>query len=212
MFDALSRFVVVWLHLTPMWPYVDVTIWDASPWCRLLHAYLPLFHSTQWYSCHAYLCHLLAFYASLHICSHVHAWVLLASESSMLQHNEIMVIQPKTTFVPRGHHLLYPFLIVCLFSCLLVILLFCLLAHLLASLFLCLPCISCLSALCLFTYSLHPFLPLLVCWFLVFAFACTHMEGGCMELGHGFLGISKKGVGASMLIWTKRLCSVGLGV
>ena len=29
-------------------------------------------------------CHLLAFHASLHACSHVHAWVLLASVSSML--------------------------------------------------------------------------------------------------------------------------------
>ena len=29
--DALSGFVVVWLHLTPMRPYLNVTIWDASP-------------------------------------------------------------------------------------------------------------------------------------------------------------------------------------
>ena len=30
-FDALSGFMVVWLHLTPMRPCLDVTIWDASP-------------------------------------------------------------------------------------------------------------------------------------------------------------------------------------
>ena len=42
------------------------------------------------------------------------------------------------------------------------------------------------------------FLPLLVYWFLVFAFACTHMERGCMELGHGLLGASKEGTDVSM--------------
>ena len=46
-------------------------------------------------------------------------------------------------------------------------------------------------ALCIF------FLLLLVCWFLVFAFACTHKERGHMELGHGLLGASKKGKDAS---------------
>ena len=29
--DALSGFVVVWLHPTPMRPCLDVTIWDALP-------------------------------------------------------------------------------------------------------------------------------------------------------------------------------------
>ena len=31
MLDALSEFVVVWLHPMPMRPCLDVTIWDASP-------------------------------------------------------------------------------------------------------------------------------------------------------------------------------------
>ena len=31
MLDALSRFVVVWLHPTPMRPCLNVTIWDALP-------------------------------------------------------------------------------------------------------------------------------------------------------------------------------------
>ena len=57
---------------------------------------------------------------------------------------------------------------------------------------LCLPCLSCLSALCLFICSLHHFLPFLVCWFLVFTFACTHMEQECIELGHGLPGASKE--------------------
>ena len=34
--------------------------------------------------------------------------------------------------------------------------------------------------------------PFLVYWFLVFAFACTHMERGYMELGRDLLGASEK--------------------
>ena len=97
--------------------------------------------------CYAYLvcsCHPLAFYASLHACSHVHAWVLLASVSSMLQHNEVMDIQSKPTFVPRKYHLLFAFLLVCLLACLL------------AFLFICLPCLSYLFALSLFNMLYAP--------------------------------------------------------
>ena len=149
----------------------------------------PLFCSARCYAYHACLCHLLAFYASLHACLHVHARVLLASVSSMLQHNEVTEIRSKPTLVPRGHHLLFAFLLVCLLTCLL------------AFLFLCLPCLSCLSALCLFHMLFaYFFLPLLVCWFLAFAFACTYIETGCMELGHGLPGTSKKGKDSSMWI------------
>ena len=49
-----------------------------------------------------------------------------------------------------------------------------------------------------FICPLHLFLPLLVYLFLVFAFACTHMEQGRMELRHGLPGTSKKGKDASM--------------
>ena len=41
--DALSGFVVVWLHPMPIRPCSDVTIWDASPWCQLLRAHLSHF-------------------------------------------------------------------------------------------------------------------------------------------------------------------------
>ena len=51
-----------------------------------------------------------------------------------------------------------------------------------------------------FIHSLHLFFPLLVCWVLSFAFACTHMERGCMELRHGLPIASKKGVGISISI------------
>ena len=138
MFGALRGIDLVWLHSMPVRPCSEVTIWEASPDAELLHAYLSLFCSTQFFAYHACLCHPLAFYASLHACSHVHAWVLLASVSSTPQHNEVMDIQSKPTFVPRRHHILFAFLLVCLLACLL------------AFLFLCLPCLSCLYALCLF--------------------------------------------------------------
>ena len=93
---------------------------DAS--C-FMHTF-PLFRSLQRYACHAFLCHPLALCASLLACLHVHAWVLLVSVSSMIQHNEAMDIRSKPTFVPHKHHLLfaillvYPLLIVCYLACL----------------------------------------------------------------------------------------------
>ena len=84
---------------------------------------------------------------------------------------------------------------------------FCLLSYLFA--FLLVRLLSCFFACYVyhayllyasFICYLHLFLPLLVCWFLVFAFACTHIERGPMELEHGFPGISKKGEDASMWI------------
>ena len=146
----------------------------------------PLFHSTWWYAYHTCLCHPLVFYASLHACLYVHAWVLLASVSSMLQHNETMDIRSKPTFVPCGHHLLFTFSLICLF------------ARLLSSWLLCLPCLSCFSTLCLSICSLHLFLPLLICWFLIFAFACTHMKRRRLELGHSLPSANKKGTDESM--------------
>ena len=49
-----------------------------------------------------------------------------------------------------------------------------------------------------FVCTLHLFFPLLVYWFLVFVFVCTHMERGHMELGHDLPSASKKGTDASM--------------
>ena len=135
----------------------------------------------------------------VHACLHVHAWVLLASVSSILQHNEAMDIRSKPTFIPHGHH-------PCLFAILLCFpfyshpgFYFCHVYHVY---------LLYASLLC----SLHLFIPWLVCWFLVFAFACTHMEWGCLELGHGLPSASKMGEDVSTRIWAKRLQSVGLGV
>ena len=50
-----------------------------------------------------------------------------------------------------------------------------------------------------FICTLHLFLPLLVCWFLVFAFACTRTERGRMELGHDFPGVNRKGQGFKLV-------------
>ena len=143
------------------------------------------------------------FFASLHACLHVHAWVLLASVSSMLQHNEVMDIRSKPTFCPLWTTSLFAFLLVCFLSCMLA----CLFAFLLSYSFVYLCLFSCFFACHVyhaylfyasFTCFPHLFLPLLVCWFLVLVFACTHMEQGRMELGHDFPGTSKKGEDASM--------------
>ena len=161
MLDAFRGYVVVWLHLTPRRPCLDVTTWDASLWCRLLSAYLSLFRSMRWYAYHVCLCHLLALYASLHACLHEHAWVLLASVLSMLQHNEVMDIWCKPTFVSYRHHLLFVSLLVCLF---------CSFACFLA----CLLCLSCLSALCLFHIPFASF-PSIAC-LLVFLSLPLHVH------------------------------------
>ena len=127
--------------------------------------------ATRWLSMHLYTLDYMPMHES--------------SVSSMFQHNEVMDIRSKPTFVPCRHHLLFVFLLVCFFACLLAFLLY-------------LPCLSCLSALCLFHMHYAYLLPLLVCWFLVFSFARIHMERGRMELRHGLLGASKKGKDVTM--------------
>ena len=203
MFDALSEYVVVWLHPMPRRLCLDVTTWEASPDVGLLHVHPPISYSVRWYACHACLHHPVAFYASLYACLHVHAWVLLASVSSMLQHIAVMDIRSKSTFVPHKHHLLFSFLLclfvylfLCMFACFLV----CLCILLVLSLATCYAChvYHVYLFYAPFICSLFLFLPLLVCWFLVFAFACTHVEQGRMELRCDLPGTSKKGEDASM--------------
>ena len=83
----------------------------------------------------------------------------------------------------------------CLLSCLFVFLLVCLLS----CFFAChvyhayLPYAS-------FICSLHLFPTSLVCWFLDFVVACTHMERGHIELGYRLPSASKRGADASMSI------------
>ena len=198
--DALSRFVVVWFHSMPMRPCLGVNTWEASPWCRLLRAYLSPFPLLAMICLPFFFVPPLALFASSHACLHVHAWVLLTSVSSMLQHNEVMDIRSKSTFVPCGYHLLFTFLFVYLFACLLAILLVCLLACLLASLSLCLPCISCLSTLCLLHMHFASF-PSIVCLLVFFLCLCMYTHGArTHDVRHGFPSVRKKGANASMQI------------
>ena len=107
----------------------------------------PIFRSTRCYAYHVCLHQPLAFNTSLHACLHIHAWILIASISSILQHNEVMDIQSKPSFVPCGHHLLFAFLLVCSFACLLSCLFVYLGACHVSCHMLCLPYLSCLFAL-----------------------------------------------------------------
>ena len=96
---------------------------------------------------------------------------------------------------------LFAFLLVCSLASLSV----CLLVHLLILLLVMSPATCYTYFTCLLVcfipiahYLRISFFPLHVCWFFVFAFACTHMERECMELGHGLPSTSKKGADASM--------------
>ena len=145
MSSALHKLDLVWLHPTSM----------------------------RCYAYHACLYHLLALYASLHACLHVHAWVLLANVLSILQYNEVMDIRSKSIFVPPQTPSF-----ACLLSCLLASLFVCLLVHLLILLLVmspatCYACFFCMLVcfMPIAHYLRISFFPLLVCWFFVFTFA-----------------------------------------
>ena len=157
--DALSRHVVVWLHPTPMRPYLDVTTWDVLPRCRSLCAYLSPFPLHVMMGLPCLFMPLVGF---LFIFTH------LLTCPSMLQHNEATNI----TFCLLSFF--FSFLVVCLLSCYA-----CHVYHW-------------LYALCHFHILFAFLFPLLVYWFLIFAFACLHMEQGRMELGHGLPSASKR--------------------
>ena len=193
MLDALHGLDLVWLHPMPMRPCLDVTIWEASPDAGFLHTYTSLFalydamltmfvRSTRWLSMHPYtLAHM-----SMH-------------ESCLLVYHPYFHTMKLWTFNPNLHlslvdttfcflSWLFAFSHVCLLSCFFD----CHVYH--AYLFY--PSFIC---------SLHLILPLLICSFLVIAFACTHMEWGRMELWHSLLGESKKGENAGMWILLENL-------
>ena len=159
-----------------------------------------LFHSMHWYACHACLCHTLAFDASLYTCSHVYAWVCLLVCHPYF--NTMKLLSPNPNL-----HLSLADTIFCLLACLFAFLLVCLLSRLFVLSLVCShPCFYICHIYHVYLLhafivcSLHIFLLLLACWFLVFAFACTQMEWGRMELRHCLLGTSKKGEDANMSI------------
>ena len=83
----------------------------------------------------------------------------------------------------------------CLLSCLFAFSLVCLLSYFFAC-----HVYQAYLLYAFFICSLYLFLPLLVCLFLFFTFACTHMKQGCIELGRRLPGASKKGKDTSMWI------------
>jgi len=87
---------------------------------------------------------------------------------------------------------LLPHAMLCSFSCLFDFTFFCLLSYYACHVY------HAYLLYASFIHFLHLFFPLLVCWFLIFAFACTHMNQGCMELGYNFPSASKRGADASM--------------
>ena len=166
-----SPFVTLSFFYLVFWPigsYPIQTLWSLSlsihfgPYQKV---WITLF------SCLCLLCLFVppvGFFAFLHACFYVHALVLLVSVSSTLQHNEIMDIRSKPTFVPRGHHLLFAFLLTSLLVCWLA---FLLLSHATLAISILLVCFAPFSH-----YLRISSFPLLVCCFLVFVFACTHLE------------------------------------
>ena len=123
---------LVWLHLMPMRPCLDVTIWEASLDVGLLCTYpslsalcnamLTMFaYATCWLSMHLYtLAHMSMYESCLLVCCPCFNTMKLWTSI-------------KTYICPSWTP---PFV--------------CFLACFLAFLFLCFPCLSCLSALCLF--------------------------------------------------------------
>ena len=156
--------------------------------------------ATHWLSMHLYMLAYMSMHESCFLvcCPYFNTIKLWTSDPNL------HLSPVNTTFCLPFY--LFVFFLVCLFACLLYSFLVCLFA-----------CLSCGSSCLLpyailaisillvcfvpFAHDLHIFFfPLLVCWFLVLVFACTHMEWGRMELGHSLLGASKKGEDVSMWI------------
>ena len=136
-----------------------------------------LIYATRWLSMHLYtLAHMSMHESCLLVCHPCFNTMKLWTFNPNLHFSPV-----DTTFCLLSY--LFAFLLVCLLSSFFACHVYH--AYLLYAFFIC---------------FLHLFLPLLVCRFLAFAFACTHMKQGRIELGHGLLGTSKKGEDASMWI------------
>ena len=158
------------------------------------------FLSVRWYAYHGCLCHSLLY-------MHLYALAYMTMHKSCL-----LVCRPyfntmKLWTPDLNLHLSFADTTFCLLACLFAFLLVCLLSCLFAILFACShPCFYVCHIYHVYLLhafimcSLHLFLPLLAYWFLVFVFACTHMERECKEVRHSFPSASKKGKDASMSI------------
>ena len=149
----------------------------------------------------------------LHPCLHVHAWVLLAIVSFILQHNEVMDIWSKPTFFPCGDHFLFAFLL-CSFVCLFV--------YLLAFSFVCTSCLSyplplVMLAMSIIFICLCPFhmlsvsFPSIACQLVSCLCLCMYAHRARM---HGAKSRSpkrkQKGWGCEHANWAKQLQPIGL--
>ena len=146
-FNALSGFVVVWLDLTPCF---DVTTWDASPDAGLLRPYLSSF------SLHAMICLPYLFvpfvgFLCIFTCLLTCPCFSLACKCAIHVSTQWSYGQTIQTYICPSRTPSF----VCFFTCFSPFLFACL--H--ASLFLCLPRLPCVSALCLFhmLFSSFPF-------------------------------------------------------
>ena len=115
---------------------------------------------------------------------------------------KIWTPDPNLHLSPMDTTFCWPFcLLTFLVVCFLVRLLSCLSAYLYLSCLLPYAMLAISILLVFFVPFAHylciSFFPLLVCWFLVLVFACTHMKQGRIELGHGLPGTSKMGEDAT---------------
>ena len=113
---------------------------------------------------------------------HLHTLAYIFMHESCLLVCRLYFNTMKLCLLVRGHHLLYASLFVCLLVCLLILLL-------VMSPATCYACFTyMLVCFILIAHYLRiSFFPLLVYWFLVFTFACTHTEWEHIELGHSLL-------------------------
>ena len=177
MLSAFSGLVVVWLHSMPMRPCLDVTNWmhchDFGCFVRNFPFSLPCDDMLSMLVCATYWLYM-HFYTLAYMSMH---------ESCLLVCQLCFNIMKLWTFdlhlSPVDPTFCLPFLRVCLLSCLpSSFLIFLFILWLIMSLAICYVCHAYHAYLLYasFICSLHLFLQFLVCWFLVFAFACTHME------------------------------------
>ena len=139
--DTLSRFVVVWLCSMPMRPCLNVTIWEMPvascipfPFSASCDDMLTMLVCvTRWLSMHLYMLAYMSMHEPCLLVCHPYFNTVKLWTSDLNLH-----------LSSCEHHILFVFLLVCL------------LAYTLAFL-LCLPCLSRLSALCLFHMLCAPF-------------------------------------------------------
>ena len=154
--DALSEFVVEWLHLTPIRPCSDVTIWG----CIVMMLVASCTPSPFFAPCDDML--------TMLICATRWLYIHLCMLTYMSMHEScLLVCRPyfntmKLWISNRNLHLSLVDTIFCLLSCLFVCYLLCLFARLLVSVLAISTLLVHFVSSC---YYLCIFLPLLVCWF-----------------------------------------------